>query len=424
MRGWKRGAALIFAAGLVLSGCGRDEDGGAGGGEEAKGISEGPATGEITVWAMGAEGEKLPTLAKEFEAANPGVTVKITPVPWDAAHDKIATAIAGRQTPDVSMLGTTWMGEFTKTGALDPTPSEIDKSQFFPGAWDTTVVNGTAYGVPWYVETRLIFYRKDLAEKAGLEPPTSWDSLKAFAEGMQQKAGAKWGIYLQPGGTGSWQTMMPFAWQAGAQEVSDDGKTFTLDSPEMAKALDYYKSFFDAGLSPKAPLQGNALEQGFVNGTIGSFVSGPWHVGLVRDLGGAGFMDKVGLAQMPKEQTGTSFIGGSDLAVFKDSKNRDSAWKFVQFLSQPETQVKWYQTVADLPAVKSGWEDPKLKTDPMLSQFGQQLNDAKAPPAIPTWEQVAAVIDAEIEKSVKAGTSGQDAVKAMQEKASQIGTGA
>jgi multiple sugar transport system substrate-binding protein len=86
--------------------------------------------------------------------------------------------------------------------------------------------------------------------------------------------------------------------------------------------------------------------------------------------------------------------------------------------------VKWYQTVADLPAVKSGWDDPELKSDPMLSQFGEQLNDAKAPPSIPTWEQVASVIDGEIEKAVKAGSSGQDAVKAMQEKAAQIGTGA
>jgi len=73
------------------------------------------------------------------------------------AHDKISTAIAARTTPDISMIGTTRMGELAKSGALDQTPAEFDRSAFFPGAWDTTVVDGAAYGVPWYVETRLIY---------------------------------------------------------------------------------------------------------------------------------------------------------------------------------------------------------------------------------------------------------------------------
>jgi multiple sugar transport system substrate-binding protein len=277
--------------------------------------------------------------------------------------------------------------------------------------------------VPWYVETRVIYYRKDLAEKAGVAPPTSWSGLTGFAQALQRKGGAKWGIYLQPGATGSWQTFLPFAWQQGATLAAPDAKSFTLDSPEMAKALDYYTSFFSSGLAPKSLAQG-ALEQGFINGSIGAFVSGPWHIGILRDQGGQSFLDKVGLTLMPKEKAGTSFVGGGDLVVFKDSKNRDSAWKFVQFLSQPATQAKWYQTVADLPAVKSAWDDPAIRSDSMLAQFGKQLNDAKSPPTVATWEQVASVIDGEVEKAAKGSESGDAAVKAMQQKASQIGTGA
>jgi hypothetical protein len=67
------------------------------------------------------------------------------------------------------------MGEFAETGALDPTPDVIDPDSFFEGAWETTVVDGTSYGVPWYVETRLLYYRTDLADQAGLEPPGTWD---------------------------------------------------------------------------------------------------------------------------------------------------------------------------------------------------------------------------------------------------------
>jgi multiple sugar transport system substrate-binding protein len=85
--------------------------------------------------------------------------------------------------------------------------------------------------------------------------------------------------------------------------------------------------------------------------------------------------------------------------------------------------VKWYQTVSDLPAVQSGWNDPALAGDKFLSKFGEQLKDAKSPPAIPTWEQVAAAIDSEVEKATIGNTSPADAVKAMQQQATSIGTG-
>jgi multiple sugar transport system substrate-binding protein len=412
---------LGLTAALALGACGRDSGGGQ---DEAESVAEGKATGEITVWAMGAEGEKLGEFAKDFMTENPDAKVTVTAVPWDAAHQKLASAIAAKQTPDVSMIGTTWMGEFAKTGALDPTPTDlIDKAAFFPGAWDTTVVDETSFGVPWYVETRLIYYRKDLAQRAGVTvPPQTWDDLKAMAKGLKEKAGAKSGLYLQPGGTGSWQTFMPFAWSNGADVVADDA--FTLDTPEMSEALAYYRSFFAEGLSVKTDigLQG-ALEQSFVNGSMAAFISGPWHVGLLTEQGGPGFEEKIGVAPMPRQKSGTSFIGGADLAVFKDAKNRDAAWKFVSWLSRPEVQVKWFQAVKDLPAVQRSWDDPALSADPFLPTFGKQLEDAKSPPPMVTWEQVAAVIDGEVEKVAKSNADPAAAARAMQQRAGSIGTG-
>jgi multiple sugar transport system substrate-binding protein len=414
-------ALAIATATALLAGCGRDSGGDQ---EEATSVAEGKATGEITVWAMGAEGEKLGEFAKAFSTENPEAKVTVTPVPWDAAHQKIASAIAAKQTPDVSMLGTTWMGEFAKTGALDPTPPDlIDKAAFFPGAWETGVVDGTAYSVPWYVETRLIFYRKDLAEKAGVTAPAkSWEELTAMAKALKEKGGAESGLYLQPGGTGSWQSVMPFAWSNGAELT--DGQNFTLDTPQMTEALAYYGSFFKDKLSTTTDLGlAGSLEQSFITGKIGAFISGPWHVGLLAEQGGAGFTDKFAVMPMPTKQSSTSFIGGSNLAVFKESKNRDAAWKFVQWLSKPDVQVKWYDTVKSLPAVQAAWQDQTLSGDPFLATFGEQLKSAKAPPAITTWEQVAATVDAEIERVAKSGADPAAATKAMQEKASSIGTG-
>jgi multiple sugar transport system substrate-binding protein len=420
-RGRAVAAALAAVSVLAAVGCGRDDAGG--GGEAARPVEQGQAQGEITVWAMGTEGEKLSVLAKDFEAANPNAKVNITAIPWDAAHDKIATAIAGRQTPDVSLIGTTYMAEFARSGALDPTPSMIDGAQFFPGGWDTTVVNGTSYGVPWYVETRLLYYRTDLAQQAGATVPTNWAELTAFAQAMKTRSGAKWGLNLQAGGKGAWQTFMPFAWQAGGSITDEGGRQFTLDSPQMVRALEFYKAFFAAELSPATLLRPGELEQGFVDGSFGGFFSGPWHIGLIKEQGGPSFEGRWAVARMPREAAGTSFVGGGDLAVFKDARNRDAAWKFVQYLTRPEVQVKWYEEVGDLPSVKSAWQDPKLSGDPLLRTFGEQLEDAKSPPAIATWEQVATVIDTHLERVVKGVTSPADAAKTMQSEATSIGTG-
>ena len=415
--------AVVTSAALALTGCGRSEEAPDSAPKATTSIGSGPATGELTVWAMGTEGENLPKLTKSFEQANPGVKVTVTPIPWDAAHNKFTTAITAQSLPDAAMVGTTWMGEFADLDALDPTPAGIDSSTFFPGALDTTKVGETQYGVPWYVETRLVYYRKDLAAKAGITaPPTDWDGLKAMAKAMKEKAGAKYGINLQPGGQGSWQTVMPFAWSAGASITADGDKEFTLDTPEMQEGLSYYQSFFTEKLAG-TDLPPNQTEAQFVSGQVPMFISGPWMVGSIAKLGGQKMKDNIGVFEMPKNKTSTSFVGGSNFVVFKNSKNKDSAWQLVKFLSDAKTQAEWFKLSTDLPAVKSAWEDPSIASDPLLPVFGKQLEDAKAPPAIVNWEQVATAFDTEVEKMAKAGQSPADTAKAIQTKASSIGTG-
>jgi len=95
----------------------------------------------------------------------------------------------------------------------------------------------------------------------------------------------------------------------------------------------------------------------------------------------------------------------------------------VSYLMQPEVQVKWYQEVSDLPAVQAAWDDETLAGDPLLAMFGDQLDKAKAPPSIPTWEQIAAGIDTELEKIAKGAATAEEAAAAMQAQATTIGTG-
>jgi len=412
-------AALAATTTLfAMTGCGRS-DTPAASDTSAAAVSAGKATGTIKVWAMGTEGEKLGEFAKAFSTENPDAKVEVTAIPWDAAHDKISTAIAADQTPDVSLIGTTWMGEFAATGALDPTPATIKADTFFPGAWGTTVVGDVSYGVPWYVETRVLYTNTAVATKAGVSPsPATWDDLTATSAAMKSAGGATSGITLQASKTGAWQTLLPFAWQAGAELMSSDGKKITIDTPEFVKALTYYQSFFTSGVAPKDVPTGT-MESDFVAGKIASFVSGPWHIGILNDAGDKDFT----LSPLPKGEKAASFIGGSDLAVFKSSKNRDSAWKFIQWLSQPDVQAKWYEAVKDLPSVPQAWKSGDLATDPQLKVFGTQLETAVAPPSIPNWEQIAGVIDTELEKVTTAGLDPQEAATSMQKQADSIGTG-
>ena len=414
-------AAALLASSLVMTGCGRAESGSPAGPATGSAVATASVSGELTMWAMGAEGDNLPKLLKDFTDAHPGIKVTVTAVPWASAHDKFANSITANTTPDLAMVGTTWMGEFAELGALDPTPGNIDKAKFFPGAAATADVGGTSYGVPWYVETRLVYYRKDLAAKAGLtEVPKDWDSFKQFVTKMKDVSGVKYPISLQPGKDGSWQTVMPFAWSNGAELATADA--YTLDTPQMAEAWTYYQSFFNGGLANKAPAEGGT-EADFASGKVPMFISGPWMMSAVEKTGGSGFADKYDVFQIPARQSSSSFIGGSNLVVFKNTKARDAAWTLAEWLTQPDVQVKWYGISTDLPSVQSAWQDPKLTEDPKLAKFGEQMKTAKAPPTFSTWEQVASKFDTQVERVTKQNADVAQALKTLQSQATSIGTG-
>jgi multiple sugar transport system substrate-binding protein len=417
-------AVALVVVGLLVAACGTNSGGSAApGGSAAQAPAVSPAAsvgGTLTVWAMGNEGVELKALAEAFMQDNPGTTVNVTPVDWGQAVAKLQTAIAGNQTPDVSQMGTDMMGQFAATGALEPVPANFQADRFFEGAWNTGVVDGTVYGVPWYVETRLLYYRTDVAEKAGItSPPATWDDLTAMAKALQGQGDAEWGISL---GTKNWQEYVPFLWSNGGAIMDDQG-AFQLNSPQAVEALTVYKSFFDDGLTPKKVPEGFDITPAFVSGSHPMFFSGPWHMSLIEKAGGTDIEGKWAVAPVPSKVSSTSFVGGSNLVVFKESQNQPLAWKFVEYLSDPATQVAWYEQATVLPAVKSAWEDPNLKDDQNVAAFGEQLQSAKAQPAIATWSEISTAMNSSLEKLTTGSMTPQEAADEMQAEAERIGTG-
>ena len=189
----------------------------------------------------------------------------------------------------------------------------------------------------------------------------------------------------------------------------------------MVEAIEFYQSFFDEGLTPPSQAEGFDIVPAFVAGTHPMFFSGPWHMSLIEDFGGAEIEGKWAVAPMPVEDSGTSFVGGSDLVVFETSDNQDAAWQFVQWLSTPEQQARWYDTVSALPAVQEAWEEGTLADDQDLAIFGEQLLDAKSPPPIPAWEEIATEINTQLERATTGGASAQDAADAVQATAESVG---
>ncbi|MDN8549504.1 sugar ABC transporter substrate-binding protein [Microbacterium sp. NM3R9] len=411
------GVATLAVFALVLTGCGRADET-ASGPAEVTSLDDSPATGTLSVWAMGAEGEALPEFVSEFEKANPDVKIEVTAIPWDAAHNKIQTAIAGGNTPDIAMMGSTWMADFGD--AFATVPAEIPTDGFFPGPLSTTEFDDRAAGVPWYVDTRVLYYRTDLAQQAGwTQAPTDWDELQQLAADMKDKAGADFGIRM-PGGNDSFQGAMWMPWSAGAELI--DGDAWTLDTPEMAEGLAYYQSFFDKGLADAdADVSAGATESEFVAGTTPMVVEGPFLRGQLELVGGEDFASKYTTAVLPAADESVSFSGGANLVVFENSANAESAWKLVRWLSEPETQVAFYEETGDLPALQAAWDDPALADDTSLTTFGEQLQTAKAPPVTTSWVQVAAKGDQALEQLRRGGADVATVLQKLQSDADAIG---
>jgi len=228
---------------------------------------------------------------------------------------------------------------------------------------------------------------------------------------------AKYGIGLA---SNDWQQFLPFVWQNGGELVDAQGKP-TLSSPQVVQALSEYAWYFQHNLAPKSVPADFDITKAFAAGTQPMFFSGPWIVGILNSTQPQ-LKGKWAIAPMPRQQAGTSFVGGSNFVVFKGSEHKDAVWKFVQFVSQPGTQVTWYQTVADLPASKQAWQQGPLADDPNLKVFRGQLDDAKAPPVTTGWDQLATKLNEWLQKLAFGKVTPQDAATGMQKDAEGIGS--
>jgi len=358
----------------------------------------------IRFWAMGNEAAQAPALMQAFEAANPGIRVRVQALPWTAAHERLLTAYAGDALPDVSQIGNTWVSEMTAIGALEPAPVSENAllEDNFPGVLDTNRIGDRYYALPWYVDTRLLFYRTDLLARAGYPTmPRDWATWKRAMHEVKRVAGE--GNYAVLAPLNEFEQLLTLGLQQDEPLLRDEGGRGNFSSAGFIGALEFYKSWFDEGLAPIASnTQISNVWTEFTRGFFSFYISGPWSVGDFRQRLAPEMQDKWATGEMPGPNgPGASAPGGSSLAVFRGARNPEAAWALVRYLLDPQTQIAFNGLTGNLPARVSAWQAPAVSGDPNIATFGRQLQRAKPVPKVPEWERIVTEMQIVAERMVR-----------------------
>jgi multiple sugar transport system substrate-binding protein len=408
---------LAFAVLVLLLGHGCGGDAGA-------------ETAVVRFWAFGREGELVRRLVPEFEARHPGIHVEVQQIPWTAAHEKLLTAFAGGALPDAIQVGSTWIPELVALGALEPLDARIEASaelrrdDYFAGVLEMGVVGDATWAVPWYADTRLLFYRRDLFEQAGwTRAPRSWSEWRASLADLRRVLPATSDPILLP--LTEWELPVVLAFQRGGGPLRDGDRYGNFTSPPFRAGFDFYLGFFRDGFAPRrgAAEIGN-LYQDFASGTFASFVSGPWNLGELARRLPAELQQSWAVAPLPapdgEEAPGLSLAGGAGLGLVATSPRRDAAWRWIEFLSAPEQQAAFHALSGDLPARRSAWRDRRLAASPHAQAFRAQLEVVRSTPKVPEWERIATRIARHAEAVIRGSESADEALRSLDREADQV----
>jgi multiple sugar transport system substrate-binding protein len=348
----------------------------------------------LRFWAIGREGEMAGQLAEDFMRRNPGIRIDVQKMPLTAAHEKLLTAYAGEALPDVCQVGNTWLAEFEALDALEPLESFVTGSNFpvgdyFPAILDSNRLDGKLVGIPWYVDTRLLFCRTDMIKEAGFDsPPASWDEWRQMLGAIKENVGPNRYSVLLP--INEYDQIMILGLQQQDELLRDNGRYGNFRSPGFHRALSFYDEIFDRGWAPRmSNTQISNVWDEFGNGLYAFYMSGPWNIAEFKRRLPERLQDDWITAPMPgPDGPGYSNAGGSSLVIFRASKMKEQAWKFIEYLSDVETQRRFYELTGDIPPRVETWESPILTSSPYSLAFRTQLDRVRSPPRVPEWERI------------------------------------
>ncbi|MCR6480440.1 sugar ABC transporter substrate-binding protein [Variovorax sp. ZS18.2.2] len=334
----------------------------------------------------------LEALAREYEKSNPGDTVKVEVGSWENTQQKLQAEIVSNNPPDLAHVTTRWVADFVSDDLVEPVDNYANaafKSRFIPAFLEAGKINGKLYALPIAASVRAMFYNKELLGKAGFpDGPKTWDDVIAAAKKI--KTGGAYGYGIQ-GKDLDTDTYFYYAlWSMGG-EVLDANNKAAFNSPAGVKAATLYKSMIDQGLSEPG-VAGNTrydLHNLFKQGRLGMVISLP---PLVKEIAKDAPQLKYGITGVPNGGKDITFGVTDSIMVFKASKNKETAQKFLNFMFSKSARLKFDQGEGFMPVTHEVANDPVFKDDPVLSRFVALLPNARFAPLVSGWEDSAQAV--------------------------------
>ena len=268
--------------------------------------------------------------------------------------------------------------------------STVQPSDYFAGIWDANRLDGTVYGVPWYVDTRLVYYRRDLLEKAGFNaPPRTWDEWSRSLAAIKDLMGPKNYSVLLP--LNEFEPLVVFSLQMPEPLLREEGRWGNFRGPEFRRVLTFYNDMFVRGWAPRMTNTeiSNYWDE-FGRGYYSFYISGPWNIAEFKRRMPPDLQDAWMTAPMPGPSgPGVSMAGGASLVIFRSSQVKEAAWQLAEYLSRPQVQQRFYELVGDMPPRRATWATSELAQSVHARAFFEQLDRVRSPPKVPEWERIA-----------------------------------
>lgn len=349
------GAALLAIGAMTLSGCagfggGASEGGNAGG--DSKAIT-------FTTWGSEAEETQFKALAKEFESANDGVTVKLNVVPYDQMFTNIDAQLSSGDEPDIFRVDYGNLGVYSSQDQLldiSPYISDDEIDAFVPAMWEAVSFDGKPYGVPHQTDVSALLVNTQMVTDAGLDPSTfpttqeeawTWEEFADVA--TELRAGLPEDKFpfvynWQLGGAPRW---LSWVFQAGGTFLDEDGTTATIDSPEGKKALDFTKSFYEKKWVPPTSSTKSTVyaDNLFTEGTAAMVFAGSF---LIPDQEALNEFEWTAIP-MPRDERGATDLGGNALVATKNAPNPELAAEFLKFMASKDAMSAFCAATNELP---------------------------------------------------------------------------